>query len=125
MRPTCARSEHQHVKAFANQTQRLEAPLAVVSSSVFDDQRTIPFKCRRQFGRDPAREDVPLVLRGVKANIHLFTAYAYIQYFKPARGNGRGQHWRYVAPTRIPAGVTLGTTNRAELNKSHLLKNLS
>jgi hypothetical protein len=68
MRPSCARSEHQHVKALANQTQRLEAPLAVVSSSVFDNQRAIPFKCFRQFERDPARKDVPLVLRGVKAD---------------------------------------------------------
>jgi len=37
----CARSEHQHVQAPANQSQRLESPFAICSAQVFDDQRAI------------------------------------------------------------------------------------
>jgi hypothetical protein len=76
---TSTRRKHEHVQPLSDTAQRLESPLAVVLSRILNDQRTVPFERRRLLKRNSARSDIPLILRGVKADIHLFIVYTYIQ----------------------------------------------
>ncbi len=79
MRPTGARCEYQYMQSTVDQTQGLISPLAVVPTSILDDQRAIPFKPRRQLERDSASDDISLVLNGIETDGHLIIVYTYIQ----------------------------------------------